>query len=75
MSVIGTSVGYLLGGQFLNWLYVDWLYVNPDDLGLSRSSPVWVGAWYIVFIIGFLLALIISIPMTAYPKELPGIHF
>jgi len=75
MSVLGPSLGYVLGGQFLSWLYVDWLYVNPDDLGLTKSSPVWVGAWYIVFIIGFLSALIISIPMTAYPKELPGIHF
>ncbi len=73
MSVLGPGLGYMLGGQFLNWVYVDW-NVNPDDIGLSRSSPVWIGAWYIVFIIGFLLSIIIFFPVSAFPKELPGIN-
>ncbi|CAG2122585.1 unnamed protein product, partial [Medioppia subpectinata] len=40
-------------------------------MGLSNTSPVWVGAWYIVFIIGFILSLIIFFPISLFPKELP----
>lgn len=41
MSVLGPGLGYVLGGQFLKWLYVDWLYVNPDDIGLSRLVVIY----------------------------------
>lgn len=73
MAILGPTVGYVLGGQILQLLYVDWINVEPNELGLSNTSPVWIGAWYIVFIVGFFLSLIISVPISLFPKELPGI--
>ncbi|CAG2170465.1 unnamed protein product [Oppiella nova] len=71
MAIVGPAVGYVFGGQMLKWLYVDWISVDSKELGLSNTSPVWVGAWYLVFIIGFMLSLVIFFPISLFPKELP----
>ncbi|KAG8194345.1 hypothetical protein JTE90_029217 [Oedothorax gibbosus] len=70
MAVIGPAVGYVIGGQFLK-LYVD-IGVDPVELGLTSSSSVWVGAWWIGFIFTALLGILVAIPLTAFPKTLPG---
>ncbi|KFM61342.1 Solute carrier organic anion transporter family member 4A1, partial [Stegodyphus mimosarum] len=70
MAVIGPAVGYLIGGQFLK-IYVD-IGVDPTELGLTSSSSVWVGAWWIGFIFTAILGALVAIPLTAFPKTLPG---
>lgn len=70
MAVIGPAVGYLIGGQFLK-IYVD-IGVDPTDLGLTTSSSVWVGAWWVGFIFTAILGALVAIPLTAFPKTLPG---
>ena len=44
----------------------------PDDIS-GTDDPNWVGAWWIMFIVGFGLAFICSLPMLAFPKQLPGV--
>jgi solute carrier organic anion transporter family, member 4A len=44
----------------------------PSRLGLTPESKVWVGAWWIGFLVFSLMCLLVAIPLIAYPKSLPG---
>lgn len=41
-------------------------------LGLTPESKVWVGAWWIGFLIFSFVCFLVAIPLIAYPKTLPG---
>ena len=41
-------------------------------LGLTPESKVWVGAWWIGFLIFSFVCLLVAIPLIAFPKTLPG---
>lgn len=69
LAIIGPAIGYLLGGIFLN-LYVDFDAV--DSIPLQSTSPRWVGAWWVGFLVSGALALLISIPICGFPTSLPG---
>ncbi|KAG1659414.1 Solute carrier organic anion transporter family member 4C1 [Nymphon striatum] len=56
MSVIGPALGYVVGGQFLN-IYTDFYAYDAGSLGLTVSSNLWVGAWWLGFLIVAGLAL------------------
>lgn len=43
-----------------------------DRLGLTPESKVWVGAWWIGFLIFSFVCLLVAIPLIAFPKTLPG---
>ncbi|KAH8026040.1 hypothetical protein HPB51_015389 [Rhipicephalus microplus] len=70
MAIIGPALGYILGGQFLK-IYTD-LSVDASVLGLTPSSGVWVGAWWIGFVVSSVTAFLAAIPISAFPKVLPG---
>ncbi|XP_077560009.1 solute carrier organic anion transporter family member 4A1-like [Haemaphysalis longicornis] len=70
MAIIGPALGYILGGQFLK-IYTD-LSVDASALGLTPSSGVWVGAWWIGFVVSSVTAVLAAIPISAFPKTLPG---
>lgn len=70
MAIIGPALGYILGGQFLK-VYVD-IGKDPHVLGLTAASNVWVGAWWLGFILAASIGLLVAIPLTAFPKLLPG---
>ena len=42
------------------------------SLGLTEDSPLWVGAWWIGFIVSGAMALLITVPLLGFPKYLPG---
>ena len=46
-------------------LFFSRLEIGPD-------SPQWVGAWWIGFLMAGVLALCVSVPVLAFPKQLPG---
>ncbi|RWS23093.1 solute carrier organic anion transporter family member 4A1-like protein [Leptotrombidium deliense] len=71
MAIIGPGVGYIVGGQLLQ-IYVDFLYVNEDEIGLTSSSDIWVGAWWLGFLMGSVFCFAIALPIAALPKLLPG---
>ncbi|XP_054753686.2 solute carrier organic anion transporter family member 4A1-like [Lytechinus pictus] len=71
-SLLGPAFGYVLGGMFLS-IYTD-LGVDHESLGLDPESPLFVGAWWMGFILTAFLALSIIIPFLAFPKSLPGQH-
>lgn len=70
MAIIGPAMGYILGGEFLK-IYTD-VTADSSKLGLTTSSGVWVGAWWIGFVVSSLLAVLAAIPISAFPKVLPG---
>ncbi|XP_064484439.1 solute carrier organic anion transporter family member 4A1-like isoform X2 [Ornithodoros turicata] len=70
LAIIGPAVGFILGGYLLN-IYTD-ITVDPRSLGLTPSSSVWIGAWWLGFVIAGVMAFCASIPIAAFPKTLPG---
>jgi hypothetical protein len=41
-------------------------------LGLTPNSNVWVGAWWIGFLLAAILCAILALPLLAFPHALPG---
>ncbi|XP_072947607.1 solute carrier organic anion transporter family member 4A1 [Epargyreus clarus] len=71
MAVVGPALGYVLGGQMLK-IYTDFVTVDSETMGITPLSSVWIGAWWVGFILSALLCLIVAIPLLAFPYELPG---
>ncbi|KAM7352109.1 organic anion transporting polypeptide 26F isoform 1-T1 [Cochliomyia hominivorax] len=71
MTMIGPAVGYVLGGQLL-LIYTDFLQVDATDLSLTSASKVWIGAWWIGFVVAAFVCFLLSIPILGYPRSLPG---
>ena len=64
-QVLGPAFGFGIGGLLLS-VYVDpWVSTN-----LTESDPNFLGAWWISFLVGGILSLIISIPFFLYPRRL-----
>ncbi|XP_054743185.1 solute carrier organic anion transporter family member 4A1 [Anastrepha obliqua] len=71
MAIIGPAVGYVLGGQLL-LIYTEFMTMDASDLGLTSSSKVWIGAWWIGFVFAAAACVLLSIPIFGYPSSLPG---
>lgn len=41
-------------------------------LGLTPESNVWVGAWWIGFLLSAVLCGLLALPLLAFPAALPG---
>lgn len=66
-SVAGPGVGFLLGGFFIRF------YVNIEEkVSITEDSSLWIGNWWLGFIFTGALAIMISLPIILYPKQLPG---
>ena len=69
MAIVGPAIGYGLGGAFLS------IYVDPwEDTSLVQSSPSWVGAWWLCFVVGGTAALVLAVPFLMFPRLLPDSH-
>ena len=55
-SVVGPALGYLMGGSFL-FIHTDLVRDSP----ISPSSSMWVGAWWLGFLLAGFLALVPAI--------------
>uniref|UniRef100_A0A8C4FHB9 Solute carrier organic anion transporter family member n=1 Tax=Catagonus wagneri TaxID=51154 RepID=A0A8C4FHB9_9CETA len=69
MSILGPAFGYVLGGQLLT------LYIDIDlgqSIDITEDDPRWLGAWWIGFLLSWLLAWFLIIPFSCFPKRLPG---
>ncbi|XP_022104541.1 solute carrier organic anion transporter family member 4A1-like [Acanthaster planci] len=69
-SLLGPAIGYLLGGALLS-IYTD-VQVDSSSLSIDPDSPLWIGAWWIGFLISGTLAMFITLPFLGFPKALPG---
>ncbi|GFN81181.1 solute carrier organic anion transporter family member, partial [Plakobranchus ocellatus] len=41
-------------------------------MGLDINNPKWVGAWWIGFLLSGTFAVLLSFPLLAFPRSLPG---
>ncbi|XP_033726916.1 solute carrier organic anion transporter family member 4A1-like [Pecten maximus] len=70
MNIVGPGVGFLVGGAFLK-VYVDFDKVDESKVNTNSNSSQYVGAWWIGYLIGGVLAIAVSIPLAGFPKSLP----
>ncbi|KAJ0069900.1 hypothetical protein NL108_016059 [Boleophthalmus pectinirostris] len=66
-ATFGPAVGSLLGGYFLSFYSEVTL-----DTEMTPASPLWVGAWWIGFILCGTLSLPVGFAILGYPKKLQG---
>lgn len=71
MAVVGPALGYVLGGQFLK-IYIDAPGIDPASFGLHVNSDLWLGGWWIGFLVSGTISILISWPIMAFPSRLPG---
>ncbi|XP_038614720.1 solute carrier organic anion transporter family member 4C1 [Tachyglossus aculeatus] len=69
MSILGPAIGYVLGGQLLT-LYIDINRSTRTDI--NEDDPRWLGAWWIAFLLSWILAWSLIVPFSCFPKHLPG---
>ncbi|XP_035215008.1 solute carrier organic anion transporter family member 74D-like [Stegodyphus dumicola] len=67
LRLLGPTCGFLLCSLCLNF-YEDPFY----DPGFGTKDPRWIGAWWLGFIILGIAILILSLPMTLFPRRFPG---
>ncbi|KAH9373221.1 hypothetical protein HPB48_004966 [Haemaphysalis longicornis] len=72
MGVLGPGLGFITAGFFLS-IYVD-VSRSVKHLGLTSSSAVWVGAWWVGFIISGVAFLILCWPMLLFPKHMTSYY-
>lgn len=68
-SMFAPAIGYIGGGLFLS-IYTD--IQLADDQTIDSTSPLWVGAWWLGFMCTGSAAILVSIPLLAFPRSLPG---
>ncbi|XP_045107962.1 solute carrier organic anion transporter family member 4A1-like [Portunus trituberculatus] len=71
MAVVGPAAGYVLGGQFLT-VYINAPEILPERNGIQIDSDLWLGGWWIGFLLAGSLCMLISWPIMAFPTQLPG---
>ncbi|CAK8676075.1 unnamed protein product [Clavelina lepadiformis] len=64
-SLSGPVFGFLLGSLTSS------IYVNLNAHGLSPSSPTWIGAWWLGYLVACLLLIVLLFPFYFYPRSLP----
>ncbi len=70
--MVGPAIGYLLGGRLLN-VYTDFDTVESvANIVIQPKSPLWVGAWWMGFVITWLMAWACSLCVGLFPAVLPG---
>ena len=57
--IVGPAIGYMLGGYFLT-IYTDFDQ-KGNILNLDSDSNLWVGAWWLGFMLSFATSIICAI--------------
>jgi len=67
--VVGPAIGYMLGGSLLE-LYVDFGTL-VTELPFTASDQIWVGAWWVGFVIAWVMSWACAFFIFCYPALLP----
>ncbi|XP_022082202.1 solute carrier organic anion transporter family member 4A1-like isoform X2 [Acanthaster planci] len=68
-ATLGPALGLVIAGVLLS-LYTDF-HAIEGGLTIDPSSEQWVGAWWLGFIFTALTSVIIAVPLSCFPHELP----
>ncbi|XP_046544868.1 solute carrier organic anion transporter family member 3A1-like [Haliotis rubra] len=64
MAFLGPAVALGLGGWFSNFP------LNLNDTQLDKSSPQWIGAWWIGYLVLGSAALFLAVPLGCFPRHI-----
>ena len=64
-NLVGSAAGFVAGGAFLQ-IYTDFMAVDAEYL--DASSPLWVGAWWLGFVVSWIVAFVIGFCISLYPR-------
>lgn len=70
LTMVGVAVGYTAGGKLLDF-HVDFLHIDSSRINTDPKNPRWVGAWWVGYLAGGLIALVMGPFLLCYPKRLP----
>ena len=65
MAIFGPAIGYGLVGAFLSIYIGTW-----ESTTLEQADPGWVGAWWLCFLFGGIVSILLSIPFLMFPRQL-----
>jgi len=68
-AALGPAVGYLMNGKLLNF-WVDPTGSPPQ--GLTPKSSLWTGNWWLAYCIFGVCGAIFILPISCFPRYLPG---
>jgi len=74
--VIGPALGFIVGSVSLSF-YTDVDVLSTAEmtaLPLDQQSPLWVGAWWVGFVLAFLMAWSCAALLSFFPAAIPGSH-
>ena len=61
---VAAVIGFLLSSVFLS------IFVHPNvSVSINEKSPSWIGAWWLGFAIGSVLAFVIGFLLTGLPAK------
>ena len=58
----------MIGGQFLN-IFTEF-YLNTSTYNLTPTNPKWVGAWWLGFLLIFVLSIICGLLICFFPASM-----
>lgn len=67
MGIVGPGIGFLTAGYFLS-KYTD-VTRDVKPLGLTPGSAVWVGAWWVGFLMASVAMYALVLPTICFPKH------
>ncbi|XP_071490041.1 solute carrier organic anion transporter family member 4A1-like [Diadema antillarum] len=70
LMVVGPALGFVIGSVSLS-MYTDF-HRSTESVTLTPGNPLWIGAWWLGFLISACLVTPIAVILLAFPKELPG---
>ncbi|XP_070579143.1 solute carrier organic anion transporter family member 2B1-like [Ptychodera flava] len=68
---LGLPLGFGVLGVACLSQYVDFNRVDMAEIDIDESDPRWVGAWWLVGLVGGPLIILLSVPLFFFPKRLP----
>ncbi|XP_070577482.1 solute carrier organic anion transporter family member 3A1-like [Ptychodera flava] len=68
---LGLPLGFGVLGLACLSQYVDFNRVDMAEIDIDESDPRWVGAWWLVGLVGGPLIILLSVPLFFFPKRLP----
>ncbi|XP_068129855.1 solute carrier organic anion transporter family member 1B3-like [Hyperolius riggenbachi] len=69
VGLFGSMVGFTLGSYFAKF-YVDVGFVDMNTITITPQDTRWVGAWWMGFLLAWMLNLLAAIPFWFLPKSL-----
>ncbi|XP_072018413.1 solute carrier organic anion transporter family member 4A1-like [Amphiura filiformis] len=67
IATLGPAAGFLFGGMFLD-IYTD---LTVENVTITPDCPLWVGAWWLGFVVTAGIAFLVAIPLLGFGKHLP----